>query len=244
MAVAYIQSGSISNILDTLPSLKMSMQGSSSITTGNLLVLGINHQIASMSVNDNNHNVWTCGVSSSDVGSNQQTSMWFAKNITGGGVAGVTASWVPDSAFITMVVTEYSGLDTTAPFATGSSRNGITGTNVLNAVVSPQITLTNNPSWIVGCAVDNIGSAVITAGYSHILRKSLEVSGQGTAIEDRQSSGSTASASFSFSVAQTYGASIIAFKLASAAAPSVGTLGSFITTGLYQTVGLKSITVD
>lgn len=177
-------------------------------TAGNLIVVTATCSgTPSFSVADSKVNTYTActGSPTNWAAGGARTAMWYAKNI-GAGANTVTVTFGSSVAFREIVITEYSGCSTTAPFDTGAAFQ--TSLSSPATATSPSITLAGSGEVIVASWNFNNGPNGAGTGYTQrINNQSL--------FEDKlgaSSGANTASCTDTFSGSDPYAVILAAFK--------------------------------
>src|SRR5206468_663501 len=191
-------------------------------TTGNLIVVAVtwgDNAAPSIRATDTLGNTYAITINDFDPGNRQGLAILYAPNIRAGANT-VTVTLGTTGGYRRIMVSEYSGIATTAPFDV-AAHNRAGGTTAANGVTSTAATTTANGDLIFGVAMDDSGSfGTITAGTGFTVRATLNA--MDMAIEDRiQATAGSVAATFTFSRADIYFAQMAAFK---AAAGGGGTL--------------------
>ena len=185
----------------------------SNVTAGNLIVVAAmwnTSDSATPTCSDNLGNTYTeIGTHIWNAGFTYGLALFYAKNVTGGACT-VTVSYGGSKVFRSMLIHEYSGGDTTAPFdVTNANTNGTAGAGANNAT-SNAVTPANNGSLIFGVLAD-ITSGTISAGTGFTSRQ-LDV-GNFTDSEDQvQGTAGSIAATWSVGNGDSYIARVAAFK--------------------------------
>lgn len=180
-------------------------------TAGNLIVVGVawSNTVNVSSVTDTAGNSYTSTGQKADHISSDFVEVFYAKNITGNASNVVTANFSANATFRRVMVHQYSGCDTTAPFTTGEGSTGVgTGTAVATSSWS-----TATADEVIVAFTSGNNTATYTAGAS--FTRQLSSIGTDSASEDRivASTGSY-TASFSVSPSLTWYVAAASFKMA------------------------------
>ena len=184
-------------------------------TAGNLIVVAVSwgdNVAPSIRATDTLGNTYAIAINDFDPGNRQGLAILYAPNIRAGANT-VTVTLGATGGYRRIMVSEYSGIATTAPFD-AAARNRAGGTTATNGVTSTAATTTANGDLIFGVAMDDSGSfGTITAGTGFTRRTTLN--GMDMATEDAiQATAGSVAATFTFSRADTYLAQMAAFKAA------------------------------
>src|SRR5262249_24473654 len=158
-------------------------------------------------------NTYSVAVNDFDSGSRQGLAILYAPNIRAGANT-VTVTFGVTGGYRRIIVSEYSGIATTAPLDVTAKSQG-TATSAANAVTSTAATTTASGNPIFGVTMDDSGNfATINAGTGFTRRASLN--GMAIATEDTvQTAAGSIAATFTYSRADRYLAQMAAFKAAS-----------------------------
>jgi hypothetical protein len=196
-----------------------------STTTGNLIYLSVAYSgnTAPSGIADSpGGNTYTLIRTTYNATYGMSHSTYYAKNITGGATPTVTVTWGASHDWEVLNVSEYSGLDTTAPLdqETGQYQTGV-GTGA-DAVTSGAMTTTTvaNCTLIASTQMPNSGGDSVSAGTSYTLRAAAEPFFK---TEDRNVSATGAYAGTFTTSANTHElhTHVAAFKEGSAASPTI-----------------------
>lgn len=189
-------------------------------TAGNLIVVGC---VWSGNVNatvptDTALNTYVSTGQKGDNGTSDHVEVFYAKNIAGNAANVVTGHWASAVTFRRVMVLQYSGCDTTAPFATGEGGTAL-ATAASSVTSSSWATATADEVLTAFCGTSGgVAPGFVLAGASY----TKELSGIGTDsyAEDRiVSATGTYTASFSASSGtQTWWIAAASFKIASGGA--------------------------
>src|SRR5206468_1795758 len=184
-------------------------------TTGNLIVVAVtwgDNAAPSIRATDTLGNTYAITINDFDPGNRQGLAILYAPNIRAGANT-VTVTLGTTGGYRRIMVSEYSGIATTAPFDV-AAHNRAGGTTAANGVTSTAATTTANGDLIFGVAMDDSGSfGTITAGTGFTVRATLNA--MDMAIEDAiQATAGSVAATFTFSRADIYLAQMAAFKAA------------------------------
>jgi RHS repeat-associated protein len=198
----------------------------SSVTTGDLIVVGVTDNGTSVPTNaitDNKGNTYTRAVQVENTSTDDYAAIFYAKNVTGGSSFAVTmTSTVAGS----LAVQEYSGVATSTPLdqiatSTGASGNPTSG-NVTTAI---------DHELYFGLAWNGNNGATWTAGTGYTLRENItnNASAERLATEDKVvTTATTTAATFTTSSTEAFAAAIATFKPATTAGggSATGTLAA------------------
>ena len=201
MAAAFVQSKSNSG---DAGGTTIAVTTTSNVTGGNLLVVGINWSTGNIedisSLADGLGNTYNPIANNHvrDATAGQWTSVYYAKNITGGACT-ITATFAASRSFRRIVVHEVSGLDTTAPLDQSTGQNQVSPGTGTDAVTSGSVTTTTNGQYIFATSMDDSGSNNYNAGTGFTGRE-LSIGASAPMASEDQVQGSAGAIAGTFTV--------------------------------------------
>ena len=186
-------------------------------TAGNTIIVAVSwgdNPAASLSASDTLGNTYSVATNDFDAGNRQGLAILYAPNIRGGANT-VTVNLGLTLGYRRIIVSEYSGIATTAPLDV-TAKNQAPGTTATDGVTSGAASTTLNGDLIFGVAMDDSGLfGTITAGTGFTRR--AFVNNMDLATEDRvQATAGSIAATFTFTLPDQYLAQMAAFKASGA----------------------------
>ena len=212
-AVSFVQAvGST----DDSPAPTIAQAFTAANTLGNLIVVAVSwgdNPAPSIHAADTLGDTYLVAVNDFDSGNRQGLAILYAFNVRAGANT-VTVTFGTTGGYRRVIVSEYSGVATTAPLDVTAKNQG-TSTTAANGATSTAATTTANGDLIFGVAMDDSGAfGTINAGTGFTRRASLN--GMDMATEDLvQAAAGAVAATFTFARADTYLAQMATFKAAS-----------------------------
>lgn len=162
MAIALVQTASG----NTSSATSVAAVWSNNTVTGNLIIVTvITSNIAVSSIADSQTNTYT-KIDETTGSASLTNSVWYAKNITGGTLPTITAT-LAGSTQAAIIVREYSGADTTAPFDKKAVATGVAGTVDSTSTA----TTTQANELVIGAIASSAGTPVAGSGYGNMTTK-------------------------------------------------------------------------
>jgi hypothetical protein len=182
-------------------------------TAGNLLVVGVvwTNNVAANVPTDTALNTYVSTGVKVNNGTTDHIEIFYAKNITGNASNVVTANFAASAAFRRIVVLQYSGCDTVAPFDVGGT-NTATAATAVTATATAAMAVADE----VQCSFAGASAAQTWSCTSHTMRSTSL--GTDTGAGDRiHTSAITPAAAFTGTASATLLACTATFKIAGAA---------------------------
>lgn len=185
-------------------------------TTGNLIVVAVvwSGNLNATIPTDTAGNTYVSTGQKGNNGTSDHVEIFYAKNVTGNAANIVTAHFASNATFRRVMVHQYSGCDTTAPFTTGEGGTAL-ATAAGSVTSSSWVTATASEVLVAGFGSSGgVASGNIVAGTSYA--KQLNNIGTDSGTEDRiVSSTGTYTASYTASSGtQTWWIAAASFKAA------------------------------
>ncbi len=220
-SIAYLQGASAENDA-YLPDLPASFP--SNTTAGDLIVVAVSWDTsggAQPSISDSAGNTYFLATTGNNTACQQGLAIFYAPNIKGGADK-VTLGLNVSASYLRLNIQEYAGVATANAVEVTAQNIDTAGTSAANGVTSRSVVTTAGGDLIFGAVIGDSGNNTTVTAGTKFTRRVVAHNGADDplASEDLiQSTAGSAAATFTFSMAGSYQAQMVAFKKATGASP-------------------------